>query len=69
MSFRPYQVLNIVDHDGDTVKAHVSAGIDLCHTIDVRLMGVFAKDSRNPAAPTPRPLSLNGSRPVGRRTH
>lgn len=52
MSFRNYRVKQIVDtHDGDTITVHLDLGLDECHTIHLRLLGVFAAELHTPGGP------------------
>lgn len=52
MAFRQYPVQMVTDvHDGDTLTVHLDMGLDECHTIDVRLLGVFAAELRSPGGP------------------
>lgn len=45
MSFRDYPVQQVTDvHDGDTLSVHLDLGVDECHTIKLRLLGVFAAE-------------------------
>lgn len=49
MSFRSYRVLSVTDvHDGDTLTAHIDLGVDECHIIHLRLLGVFAAELATP---------------------
>lgn len=49
MAFRDYRVREIVDvHDGDTVTVHLDLGLDECHLIRLRLLGVFAAELSKP---------------------
>lgn len=52
MSFRQYPVLSVTDvHDGDTLTVHLDLGLDECHTISLRLLGVFAAELSKPGGP------------------
>lgn len=55
MAFREYHVKQIIDvHDGDTLTVHVDLGLDQCHTINLRLLGVFAAELRTSGGPAAR---------------
>jgi hypothetical protein len=52
MTFRNYRVRQIVDtHDGDTITAHLDLGLDQCHQIHLRLLGVFAAELHTAGGP------------------
>lgn len=60
MAYRDYQVKEIVDvHDGDTLTVHLDLGVDECHTIRLRLLGVFATELRTPGGSAARDFVTN----------
>jgi hypothetical protein len=58
--FREYKVLEIEDvHDGDTITVHLDQGLDQCHTINLRLLGVFAAELNKPGGKEVRSFVTN----------
>jgi hypothetical protein len=52
MAFRQYPVKEVMSiHDGDTLTVHLDLGLDQCHIINLRLLGVFAAELRTPGGP------------------